>query len=640
MPEHGNLGIDVAAGKKEKRKQQADGNGEFLHLFLHEVDLSPMITSDPQMINYPLFLPAEAVNVTLPGSELHRRGSLRHILMVIFLLSAAGAMADDWQTRVDLLLQRGFASLAEVDAREERPAPAEVEEAATLAPDWRALRDFIIGRPLRRRKLLDQQLAGIKNHLADTKTETSNDEVLLLNHIIGTDGVSRPWGLYLPPQIASYRSLPMLVALHGGVSRQNIYENPVEVIKESPWFALARAQGWVLLFPFGQEGAAWWDSTGMTNIRRLIRTVKHHVNIDDNRVFLGGFSDGASGSFLHAMLTPDDFAAIIALNGHMGVGSLDGKLPLYAPNLTMTPVYAVTTDNDEYYPTRQMAPVIAMASRAGADILYRQLQGGHDFAYHASEMPLIGQYLRRRQRNAHPDKVFWEAGDAAFGACRWLQIAEIGHWPAADWHVDHNCILTDETIVWGFTGVRGKEGITVSRIDRGGYAEAVGLRCGDVLRRAGGCEISDSFSLKAAKESARCGQPFEFVVSRLGKRVRLPGILPQPEGWFLFRRDVPSAAIRAEKIGNEVVIAGSRVAKLVLAVMPGHFDLTRPVRVVFNGRVIHDELVKPDPAVILAEYAANRDRKALPVARLVFTLTGDEICGTLKQTDSGDCHEK
>ncbi len=562
----------------------------------------------------------EVAGVRLSAADLRRRRSLRSLLIVIFLLAAAGVRADDWQTSVDLLLQRGFASLAEVDARDGHPARAEIEDAAAMAPDWRALRDFIIGRPLRRRKLLNQQLAGLKNHLADTKTEISDDEVLLLNHIIGSDGVRRPWGLYLPPQMASYRSLPMLVALHGGVSRQSVYENPVEVVRESPWFALARSQGWVLLFPFGQEGATWWDSTGMTNIRHLIRTVKHHVNIDDNRVFLGGFSDGASGGFLHAMLTPDDFAAIAALNGHMGVGSLDGKLPLYAPNLAMTPVYAVTTDNDEYYPTRQMAPAIAMARHAGADIFYRQLQGGHDFAYHASEMPLIGQYLRRRQRNTLPDRIFWEAGDAAFGTCRWLQIAEIGSWPAADWHVDHNCILTDETINWGFSGIRGKEGITVSRIDRGGYAEAVGLRCGDVLRRAGSCEITDSFSLKAAKEAARCGEPFEFVVSRPGKRVRLHGILPQPEGWFLFRRDVPSAAIRAEKRGNEVVITGSRVAKLLLAVTPGHFDLARPVRVVFNGRIIYDAPVKPDPAVILSEYAANRDRKALPVARLSFNL--------------------
>ncbi len=612
----GGFGIDIAAGEKEKRKQQPDGNSEFLHLFLHKVNLLPMITSAPQMINYRLFLSVDAVGVTLIGS--HGRRNLRFFLALVFIFSVAGVRADDWQTSIDQLLQRGFVSLAEVDAGDRPPSSAEIEAAAALVPDWRALRDFIVSRPLRQRKLLSRQLAGLKNHLADKKMAAPGDEILMLNRIIGTDGVSRPWGLYLPPQIASYRSLPMLVALHGGVSRRNIYEDPVETIKESPWFSLAREHGWVLLFPFGQEGSTWWDSTGMAGIRRLIRTVKYHVNIDDNRVFLGGFSDGASGSFLHAMLLPDDFAAIVALNGHMGVGSLDGKLPLYAPNLAMTPVYAVTTDNDEYYPTRQMAPAIAMACRAGANIHYRQLHGGHDFAYHASEMPLIGQYLRRQHRNTLPDSIFWETGDVEFGACRWLQIAEIGPWPAADWHVDHNCILTDEAINWGFSGIRGKEGITINRIDRGGYAEAIGLRCGDVLRQAGGCDIGDSFSLKAAKESARCGQPFEFVVSRFGKRLRLPGILPQPEGWFLFRRDGPSAALRAEKNGNEVIVAGSRVAKLVIAVTPGHFDLTRPVRVIFNGRVIHDAPVKPDPAVILSEYAANRDRKALPVARLNF----------------------
>ena len=608
----GGFGIDVAAGEKEKRKQQPDGDSEFLHLFLHKVDLLPMITPAPQMINYRLFLSVEAVSVTLIGSQ--RRRNLRFFLALVFIFSVAGVRADDWQTSIDQLLQRGFVSLAEVDAGDRPPSRAEIEAAAAQVPDWRALRDFIVGRSLRQRKLLSRQLAGLKNHLADKRIAAPGDEVLLMNRIIGTDGVSRPWGLYLPPQIASYRSLPMLVALHGGVSRRDVYENPVETIKESPWFSLAREQGWVLLFPFGQEGATWWDSTGMAGIRRLIRTVKYHVNIDDNRVFLGGFSDGASGSFLHAMLLPDDFAAIVALNGHMGVGSLDGKLPLYAPNLAMTPVYAVTTDNDEYYPTRQMAPAIAMACRAGANIHYRQLHGGHDFAYHASEMPLIGQYLRRQQRNTLPDSIFWETGDVEFGACRWLRIAEIGPWPAADWHVDHNCILSDEAINWGFSGIRGKEGITINRIDCGGYAEAIGLRCGDVLRRAGGCEISDSFSLRAAKESAGCGQPFEFVVSRFGKRLRLPGILPQPEGWFLCRRDVPSAAVVARRAGNVFTIEGSRVARLQLKLQSDMFDPENPVRVIFNGRCVFSDRIKPDMAVMLAAYAADRDRKNLQVA--------------------------
>ncbi len=82
-------------------------------------------------------------------------------------------------------------------------------------------------------------------------------------------------------------------------------------------------------------------------------------------MWLGGFSDGASAAFLYGMVAPNDYAAFVALNGHMGVGSLDGNLPTYAPNLANTPVYAVTTFDDPLYPARVMRRTIEMAREAG-----------------------------------------------------------------------------------------------------------------------------------------------------------------------------------------------------------------------------------------------------------------------------------
>ncbi len=534
---------------------------------------------------------------------------------MIFCLVVGVAHAADWRTQVDELLERGFANLASVDVTQQQCSRAEIETVAAEVSSWQSLRDYLCSRPVRQ-NLLKSAFSGQLNHLTGQKAGSQSEEMLLLNNITGSDGVARPWGLYLPVGHQLMKPKALLVALHGGVSRQQIYENPVEVIKDSPWLTLARSQGWVLLFPFGQESATWWDKVGMMNVRQLIRTVKHHVNIDDNRVYLAGFSDGASAGFLYAMIMPDDFAAIVALNGHMGVGSLDGKWPLYAPNLAMTPVYAATTDNDELYPTRRMAPTIAMARQAGANIAYRQLAGTHSFDYHAGEMPLIARCLQRCQRNPLPQQIFWETGDRATGSCRWLQIADIASGPVAAWHVDHNCIMADEEITWGFSGIRGTDGIVINKIDRGGYAEAIGMRTGDVLRRAGERPITDSFSLKDARESARCGARFDFVVGRAGKNIKLPGILPQPELYNLFVREVPSAAVKAVQNGNLITIDGSRVARLQINLHPEQFDLTRPIRVVFNGRTIFNGHAKPDSAVILAEYAANRDRKALSVARL------------------------
>lgn len=539
-------------------------------------------------------------------------------MVIIFCLPWAFCCGADWRAQVDELLERGCSDVVEVDVNLQKIDHADLEKVAAAVPSWQSLMCYLQSRPLRQ----SRSDAARINHLTGRVGVAGDEEALLLNTIIGSDGIARPWVLYLPRRQAKLQPQALLVALHGGVSRKSIYEDPVMVVKDSPWLELARARGCLALFPFGQEGAAWWDETGIINVRQLIRAVKTHFNVDDNRVWLAGFSDGASAGFMYAMILPDDFAAVVALNGHMGVGSLDGGLPLYAPNLAMTPVYAVTTTDDELYPTRKMQESITMAQEAGAQLVHRSRPGTHAFDYHADELPSISRFLNRQIRNPFPEEIFWESGDRALGRCRWLQISGIAASPAAAWHSDHNCILTSEEITWGFTCARGNEGIIVHKISPDGYAEQVGLRPGDVVRRAGGRPISSSFSMRDAKDSARCGSRFDFVVSRSGREITLPGTLPQPEMYYLFERDVPSAAVKAVQKGNLVTLDGSRVARLQILVHPDQFDLDRPLKVVYNGRCLFDGMVKPDPLFILKNYAACRDRKAIFAASVDLVVTG------------------
>lgn len=42
-----------------------------------------------------------------------------------------------------------------------------------------------------------------------------------------------------------------------------------------------------MLFPSEQESATRWDEVGMTNTRKLVRTVKREFNMDDDRVWMG-----------------------------------------------------------------------------------------------------------------------------------------------------------------------------------------------------------------------------------------------------------------------------------------------------------------------------------------------------------------
>ncbi len=439
------------------------------------------------------------------------------------------------------------------------------------------------------------------------------------------DGAERPYVIYVPKGYDPAVPAPLLVRIHGGVGRGDIFPEPLKFAGEDEFIPVAEEKGWVVLYPLGQMGATWWDDVGMANMRNLIRTVKRGYNIDDDRVWLEGFSDGASGGFTHAMVSPDDYAAIVALNGHMGVGSINGGLHLYAPNLSNTPIYAVTTKEDELYPSEKMRPTFEMAVKAGADIIYRELEGGHDFEYAATEMPRIVRFLERNGRDPFPPRIVWEAGEARFGRCRWFKIDAVTTAEPEKWHKEYNTALVDERITVGFVPdyeFEG-EGVRVSSVLEETAAEAMGLEAGDIIIGSPGMPIKDLDGLVAYKAKLERGSPIELRVVRGDGERTLRGSLPDKANYLVFRREIPSGLARAGYYANRIWVKTSRVGAFSVFIHPDMVNLNDPVTVTWNGKVVFDRAVEPDIAFMVRNFLDNRDRRLLYVARLEIG-TGDK----------------
>jgi len=433
------------------------------------------------------------------------------------------------------------------------------------------------------------------------------------------DGVERPWVLFVPAGYDPAARTPLLVALHGGVSGPDLIDDPMEYVAENEFKGLAEAAGWIAVFPLGQEGATWWDDVGMENIRSLVRTVKRGYNVDDDRVWMIGFSDGASAGFLHAMLVPDDYAAFVCLNGHMGVGSLDGELPTYATNMAETPIYAVTTHDDGLYPSARMRPTIEMALRAGGDILYRELPGTHDFDYAEDEIPRIRRFLERHVRDALPSRLTWEAAERRFGRRGWIAIDRVTVGAAAPWHREHNCGMVDDRVTIGFHpdyDFEG-EGVLVGSVVEGEHpAYEMGLLAGDVIVAGNGEKIVDIEELDGFKGTLSRGDAFEITVLRNGDRVDLIGELPEAENYLVFQRTAPSGMVRARYAANVIDVKTSRVGALRVFVHPDLVALDQNVVVRVDGEVVYDDVVAPDVAYMLKGFLENRDRRLLYVGEI------------------------
>ncbi len=477
-------------------------------------------------------------------------------------------------------------------------------------------------------------VAGAIRSMPFPDPQTSGDAELRTT--VCTDGVERPWVLVPPSSYDPARPTPLLVVLHGGVSRATIIDDPLEYAVESHFVGLARDRGWFALLPFGQIDATWWDEVGYENIESLIRTVKREYNIDDDRVYMSGFSDGSSAGFFFAMTMPTDYAAIAALNGHIGVGSLDGDQPTYAQNMAAVPVYATTTFNDGLYPSWKMRSTIEMAQDAGGDILYRELAGEHDLTPFAdTEMPLIGDFLDRHPRDPFPPFLQWEATGELFGRCRWVSIDAFAPGVPAEWHLDYNVPLIDDRITFGFhpdwDGSEEGNGIPVDGLSDGDYpATRMGLLAGDTIvgaatpatddERATSMDIGTLDDLNEFKETLERGDAFSLDVLREGVEVTLDGAL-DPVGYYnIFKREVPTAAIRASVSGNRIRVEPSALGAFSVYIYPQLLNLDERVTVTSGESVLFDAVVEPDLEYTLRDYVERRDRSMLCAAKLSFDL--------------------
>lgn len=519
------------------------------------------------------------------------RLTIAALLVLVVVLFAPAALAS-WEESIDELLQSN-------DGDERGALTDEVLE---HAPAWRDV--------------------ALRIESMEFALPASAGEAVLRSTVC-IDSVERPWVLVVPPEYDPSVATPLLVALHGGVGSAEVEEDPLGYVAESYLAALALERGWIAIFPFGQAGATWWDDVGMTNISDLIRTTKRELNVDDDRVWMAGFSDGASAGFAHAMLAPSDYAAFVALNGHMGVASLDGDLPTYAPNMAATPIFATTTFDDGLYPSQRMRPTIDMAREAGADIYYREFPGEHDFDDVEAELPAIARFVERHARDPLPSRIFWEAGSTDFGECRWLVIDSITTAEPAEWHADHNVALVDDRITIGFQPDYDFEGsgIAVGILSDGDYpARSIGLVAGDIIVKADDARMDSLPDLNAWKDTVERGDPFEMTVMRDGEKAVLRGELPDPAGYFIFKREVPSAVVRANYSANRIEVQTSRVGAFRVFVHPDMVALDQNLVIAVDGDVVFDEIVEPDLEFMLENYLENRDRSLLYVAEVVVEL--------------------
>jgi predicted esterase len=255
-----------------------------------------------------------------------------------------------------------------------------------------------------------------------------------------------PLHVYIPSNYKNTQKSPCVLLLHGAVSQSHFRDinGPDDF---DVFYQALRANNYIIIRPIADEekGFTWAINKSASGEKfapnltfktlcEIIISLKKTLNIDDNRIFAMGHSDGSDGAIGLGVYTPDILAGVVAYNSMLN--NLFAR-DFYIRNIQNTPLYAVHSSLDNLRPIAITKRIIDSLSKFDNNIIYKEYIGYQHFDKHLDkDVPFACAFLKSTSRNAFRTSITWEADRAgSYSNCDWLKITAINTDVAAvAWH--------------------------------------------------------------------------------------------------------------------------------------------------------------------------------------------------------------
>jgi hypothetical protein len=359
----------------------------------------------------------------------------------------------------------------------------------------------------------------------------------------------------------------------------------------------------------------------MANILGQLAAVKRRYNIDEDRVFVAGFSDGGSGALVMGLYYPTPWAGLLALSASVMVAAIapDDAFPA---NLANRPIHAANGGIDPLYPSALQKIFIDQLREQGARLAWTDYPtSGHEGSYLEQENPKANQFVLKTARDPAPKHLVWETSHPQVGRCDWVRIDEVRDVGNNRGPEPSNLILVGPpqfTLIpdMAFAG----PGLRVQQVPPGSLGQAAGLKPDDVLTRLDGHELKTIADfLKVGLTRILTMKKGDTVRGeyRRGDAIRTFRVeVPELPRVSIFKRSGPAGRLEVKASGNRIDVTARAVARYTLLIRRGMFDLGQPIQVVTNGAESWNARVKPDLAFMLAQAVEDDDRSTVSCAKI------------------------
>ena len=236
-----------------------------------------------------------------------------------------------------------------------------------------------------------------------------------------------PYWLVVPATYDPAKRWQVRFQLHGGVMRED------NSLRGDGTVRLA-GDDQIYVMPAGWGDAPWWSDQQVASLRAILDDIKRDYNVDENRVFLSGVSDGGTGLYYVATHDTTPYAAFLPLNGYYLVlrsPDLELRGAIFLNNLRNKPFFIVNGGKDPLYPMNVVEPSIGHLNQGGVRITYvPQPDAGHDTSWWPTVKDPFERFTRAHPRVPLPDTLTWEVSETkTWNRAHWLVIDSLGSTP-------------------------------------------------------------------------------------------------------------------------------------------------------------------------------------------------------------------
>ncbi len=244
---------------------------------------------------------------------------------------------------------------------------------------------------------------------------------------------SVPYYIYIPKNYNPDLPTKLLVYYKGGwISRDTLPENVAkEIVNDNPTFSYLDKHNVIEIFPALNSDLAIYGSFGYKHLRLMLADSKKLLNIDDNRVYLAGFSDGGRTVYNLAFLRPTQFATFYSINGTFN------NLVMNFPNFSNRPITTYYGTKDKLVNPELVLSEARIANKFGADWKLYSFEGEHFYFPNENKiLPKLFTEMNNSSRNPFPNRIIYDKDFDydEFNGIDWLQTKTNTEQKPKDWH--------------------------------------------------------------------------------------------------------------------------------------------------------------------------------------------------------------